>query len=64
MEPKKQSNGLYINQDFSTPKKYVWYWSADTVAGSSGSAWLVGFNLGLVYWRYFQLSGFVRCVRS
>ena len=51
LEPDKQSNNLYINPIFATPKEYPWYWSADRRTkgkSSSGSAWRVYFSLGYV----------------
>ncbi len=65
LEPEQQSNGLYIHPMFD--KKQFWCWSADRRIkgeGSSGSAWLVGFNFGSVYWSYLDGDYDVRVVRS
>ncbi len=62
VEPEKGSNGLYIDPIFDPEQR--WCWSADTVAGSSGSAWRVGFLIGGVGWGFFQDDYYVRCVRS
>ncbi len=62
LEPEKRSNDLYIDPIFDSNQ--WWCWSADTVAGSSGSAWGVSFDDGGVGWNYFQDNYCVRCVRS
>ncbi len=62
VEPEIRSNGLYIDPGFDPRQR--WCWSADTVAGSSGSAWNVGFYNGGVDWDGFQHGSYVRCVRS
>ncbi len=61
LEPEEQSNDLHIDPIFDS--RQSWCWSTDRVAGSSGSAWFVYFDLGLVYWNGFQGSVYVRCVR-
>ncbi|MDM8556450.1 DUF1566 domain-containing protein [Desulfococcaceae bacterium HSG7] len=62
LESEKQSNRLYINPIFD--KKQKWCWSSDTVEGSSGLAWGVGFSSGLVYTTLFDGSYYVRVVRA
>ena len=65
LEPEKQANDLYINPIFD--KTQFWCWSADRLPedeSSSGSAWGVIFDLGVVYWNNLNLSYYVRAVRS
>jgi hypothetical protein len=69
LEPKKQSNGYYIDTMFNIPTdSWYWVWSADRrIEGENGSpsaAWVVYFNLGLVDWSGLDRKTYVRCVRS
>ena len=41
-----------------------WLWSSSAVAGSSNSAWLVGFSHGYALWGYRSYNGQLRLVRS
>jgi hypothetical protein len=61
LEPKKQSNDLYISPIFD--RNQWWCWSADTIKGSP-RAWYVFFYDGLVGWVGFSSSYYVRGVRS
>ncbi|GAK60917.1 leucine Rich Repeat domain protein [Candidatus Vecturithrix granuli] len=60
LEPKKQSNGLYINSVFNSNQ--TWCWSGDK--RSSSSAWLVHFTTGDVGWCTMDDMNSVRVVRS
>ncbi len=65
LEPKEQSNGLYINPIFD--KEQFWCWSADKrliEGGSSSSAWYVNFDFGYVDWNPLDGDLYVRAVRS
>ncbi len=65
LEPEKQSNDLYINPIFDATQR--WCWSADRRIkgeGSSGSAWNVDFNYGVVYGLNLLHDVYVRVVRS
>ncbi|MCP4368274.1 MAG: DUF1566 domain-containing protein [Deltaproteobacteria bacterium] len=66
LEPEKLSNAQYINPIFD--RKQRWCWSADKRhkkgEGSSGSAWDVYFDYGIVYWLNLNLVVYVRVVRS
>ncbi|MCP4284259.1 MAG: DUF1566 domain-containing protein [Gammaproteobacteria bacterium] len=66
LESKEQSNELYIDPIFDVTQ--IWVWSADERPvkgeGSSGSAWLVYFNLGGVGWLILNGVNYVRVVRS
>ena len=59
LEPEEQ-NGLYIDPMFD--RRQRWCWSADKQ--NSGSAWLVHFFYGSVYWSNVDYNGYVRAVRS
>lgn len=48
LEPRKNSDGLYIDSRFSGKQR--WCRSADNNTAVSGSAWHVGFDGGYVYW--------------
>ena len=41
-----------------------WYWTSTIYAGGSGSAWVVGFNGGYVYWSSRDDGLYVRAVRQ
>jgi len=63
LEPEKRKYGLYIDPLFD--KKPWWCWSSDTIKGSSGLAWVVGFLGGSVsngLYNYGNL--YVRVVRT
>jgi hypothetical protein len=61
IEREQHSNGMSINPIFDQRRKE--YWSSDK--SPSGSAWLVNFSPGLVYWdRAFKYKHYVRAVRS
>ncbi len=60
LEPDEQSNDQYINPVFSDEQ--WWCWSADK--RSSGSAWVVDFSYGNVFWYYNGSNYYVRAVRS
>jgi len=60
LEPEKQTNGLYINPIFDRGQPGCW--SAGT--RSSGSAWGVSFNLGIMGSSSLDSTGYVRGVRS
>lgn len=66
LEPKEQSNGLFINLIFDATQS--WCWSADIRQikdeDSSGAAWLVHFTYGYVYWSDVEGKNYVRCVCS
>lgn len=65
LEPEKQSNDLYINAIFDANQ--WWRWSADLRAkgeSSSGAAWYVHFNYGVVGWGVLDYYGCIRAVRS
>ena len=66
LEPEEKNGDLYIDPVFDKTQR--WCWSADVRQtkgeGSSGSAWLVGFYGGGVYWRSFSDADYVRAVRS
>lgn len=67
LEPKKQSNGLYINPIFDKPAKYPGYWSADRQTrgeGSPGPAWFVYFKGGVDWGNPLVSTHYVRAVRS
>ncbi|MDM8556122.1 DUF1566 domain-containing protein [Desulfococcaceae bacterium HSG7] len=59
MTKTRQDGGLHISSVFDKKQQYCW--SSDR--GSSGLAWLVGFNLGLVSNDHFGLS-YVRLARA
>ena len=52
LTPQKQTNGLYIDPIFDANQR--WCWSADK--GSSGSAWLVYFLIGKMYWSFLIIN--------
>lgn len=60
LEPKEQSNGLYINPLFN--RNQLWCWSCDK--RSSSAAWSVDFGDGYVDWHYVYNEGYVRVVRA
>ncbi len=60
LEPKKQSNNLYINSIFD--RTQCWCWSSDIA--SSNHAWPVDFYRGHVNDNLKTTSYYVRCVRS
>jgi len=62
IESEKRSNELYIDPIFD--KKQHWCWSADTVKGSAGLAWLVNFYYGIVGRNYLDYGNYVRVVRA
>lgn len=70
LEPEKQSNELYINPVFESPKEmlFAWYWSSNLRRikdeSSPESAWGVGFYDGYVYWFNLNHNIYVRAVRS
>ncbi len=57
MEPKKNSDNLYIDSRFDSKQK--WIWTSDLYDASI--AWVVNFNSG--YCRYHFLNTYVRVVR-
>jgi hypothetical protein len=62
MEPKKNKNGLYINDKFVDKQK--WIWTADEVPGEP-LAWVVNFSNGYCDRDLVDSDdNFVRCVRS
>ncbi|MDM8555643.1 TIR domain-containing protein [Desulfococcaceae bacterium HSG7] len=62
LEAEERSDDLYIDPVFDENQR--WCWSSDTVKGSSGLAWVVGFSLGLVLRSHLLYNSYVRVVRA
>jgi len=62
LEAEKQTEGLYIDSIFD--KNQIWCWSSDTIKGSSGLAWVVYFNYGVVNFSNLVSVDYVRVVRA
>jgi hypothetical protein len=63
LEPEENSKGLYIDPMFDSNQS--WCWSSDTVKGSGGWGWVVGFYYGSVRRLHFGPGrDVVRCVRD
>ena len=59
LEPTEKNDGLFIDPAFDNNQRYCW--SADGL--DSGSAWLVSFGRGKVYWSSHGNGNYVRAVR-
>ena len=60
LEPEERSGGLYIDPVFDTKQQ----WCRTSDKRGSGSAWVVFFNYGLVYWLAVDYQNYVRAVRA